>query len=250
MPTPRPGGSTLFNVVAMLAALLWLMPLPYRVPQAVLAGVVVTAIIGLLKPRVVVALRRISRVEGGLALATISLTLAGAPDIYWGVLGALLASLAYYMFQNLHRRTIDVGLHAHGSLRNRHLWALPPLAPNAYALRIDAGLDCATANAPERTVTQALSQPPSLTDVCLFAQPINRIEITGTEPFAAIRRLLESRGARLHLSALKFPAQQVLERAGLLYPSPLMDRWRSEAETLAALRQPKGLPTAPDAPCP
>ena len=49
-------------------------------------------------------------------------------------------------------------------------------------------------------------------------------------------------------SGLKLPAQQVLERAGLLYPSPLMDSWRTEAETLAALRQAEGSPTAPEAP--
>ena len=244
----KTGWSTLFNVVVVAAALLWLMPLLYHVPQAVLAGVVVTAIIGLMKPRVFIALWRISRVEGGIALTTFALTLATAPNIYWGVLGGLLASLGYYVFQNLHPRIIEVGLHADGSLRDRKLWALPPLVPNTYALRMDAGLDFATASALERAITEAVSQQPNLTDVCLFAQPINRVDITGTEAFAAIRRLLESRGIRLHLSGLKLPAQQVLERAGLLYPSPLMDSWRTEAETLAALRQAEGSPTAPEAP--
>jgi SulP family sulfate permease len=76
---------------------------------------------------------------------------------------------------------------------------------------------------------------PGLTDICLFAQPINRIDVTGAEVFGTIRRMLESKGVRLHLSGLKLPAQQVLERAGLLAPGPLLFIYRTDADALAAL---------------
>jgi SulP family sulfate permease len=76
---------------------------------------------------------------------------------------------------------------------------------------------------------------PELTDICLFAQPINRIDVTGAEVFGTIRRLLESKGVRLHLSGLKLPAQQVLERAGLLSPGPMLFVYRTDSDALAAL---------------
>ena len=85
------GWATLFSVIVVAVALLWLMPLLYQVPQAVLAAVVMTAILGLIKPRSFAALWRVSRVEGGIALATFALTVLTAPAIYWGVLGGLLA---------------------------------------------------------------------------------------------------------------------------------------------------------------
>ncbi|RYF68605.1 MAG: SulP family inorganic anion transporter, partial [Comamonadaceae bacterium] len=231
------GWATLFSVVVVAIALLWLMPLLYHVPQAVLAAVVMTAILGLIKPRSFVALWRVSRVEGGIALATFALTIATAPAIYWGVLGGLLASLANYMYRHLHPRIIEVGLHADGSLRDRHLWGLPPLAPSLYALRMDAELDFASASTLERAIAEALAARPGLTDVCLFAQPINRIDITGAEVFGSIRRLLESKGVRLHLSGLKLPAQQVLDRAGLLGAGPLFCSYRTDAEALLALTE-------------
>ncbi|MEJ8826666.1 SulP family inorganic anion transporter [Variovorax humicola] len=229
------GWATLFSVLVVAIALLWLMPLMYHVPQAVLAAVVMTAILGLLKPRTFVALWKISRVEAGIALATFVLTMATAPSIYWGVLGGLLASLANYMYRHLHPRIIEVGLHGDGSLRDRHLWKLPPLAPHLYALRMDAELDFASASTLERAVLEAIAARPGLTDVCLFAQPINRIDITGAEVFGSIRRALENEGVRLHLSGLKLPAQRVLERAGLLAPGPLLFVYRTDADALAAL---------------
>ncbi len=228
--------STLFSVGVVAAALLWAMPLLFHVPQAVLASVVVTATLGLMKPRAFVALWRISRIEAAIAAATFVLTIATAPSIYWGVLGGLLAALAHYMYRHLHPRIIEVGLHADGSLRDRHLWHLPPLAPNLYALRMDAELDFASASTLEHAITAALAERPGLTDVCLFAHPINRVDLTGAEVFGNIRRLLESQGVRLHLSGLKLPAQQVLERAGLLKPGALFFSYRTDAEALAALR--------------
>jgi SulP family sulfate permease len=228
-------------------ALLWLMPLLYHVPQAVLAAVVMTAILGLIKPRSFLVLWRVSRVEAGIAFATFVLTIATAPSIYWGVLGGLLASLANYMVRHLHPRIIEVGLHGDGSLRDRHLWHLPLLAPRLYALRMDAELDFASAPTLERAIAQALAARPGLTDVCLFAQPINRIDITGAEVFGSIRRLLESRGICLHVSGMKLPAQQLLDRAGLLAAGPLFRSYRTDADALAALTAPTPHPPADSA---
>ena len=242
--------STLFSVAVVAAALLWAMPLLYHVPQAVLASIVATATIGLLRPSAFVALWRISRIEAAIALSTFGLTIATAPSIYWGVLGGLLAALAHYMYRHLHPRIIEVGLHPDGSLRDRHLWHLPPLAPDLYALRMDAELDFASASTLERAITVALAQRPGLRDVCLFAYPINRVDITGAEVFGSIRRLVESQGVRLHISGLKLPAQQVLERAGLLAPGPMLFSYRTDGEALAALSQPQEPALAPLAEAP
>ncbi|MBS0339705.1 MAG: SulP family inorganic anion transporter [Proteobacteria bacterium] len=232
--------ATVFSVVVVAAALLWAMPLLYNVPQAVLASVVVTATLGLLKPRAFVALWKVSRIEAAISLATFALTIASAPQIYWGVLGGLLAALAHYMYRHLHPRIIEVGLHPDGSLRDRHLWQLPPLAPSLYALRMDAELDFASASTLERAINTALAQRHGLSDVCLFAQPINRVDITGAEVFGSIRRALENKGVKLHISGLKLPAQQVLDKAGLLAPGPLLFNYRTDAEALAALTTVQG----------
>ena len=232
----KTGWATIVCVVLVGFALMWLMPLLYHVPQAVLAGLVVTAILGLVRPAAFVNLWRVSRIEGATAFATFALTIATAPAIYWGVLAGLAMSLSHYMYRHLHPRIIEVGLHPDGSLRDRHLWHLPPLRDDVFALRMDAELDFASASTLERAIAQQLAGRPELRAVCLFAQPINRIDVTGAEVFGSIRQSLASRGVALHVSGLKLPAQTTLDKAGLLTPGPLLFLYRTDAEALSALR--------------
>ncbi|MBB1602763.1 SulP family inorganic anion transporter [Variovorax sp. UMC13] len=234
----KTGWATIVCVVLIGVALLWLMPLLYHVPQAVLAGLVVTAILGLVRPAAFVALWRVSRIEAGTAIATFALTIATAPAIYWGVLAGLAMSLSHYMYRHLHPRIIEVGLHPDGRLRDRHLWHLPPLREDVCALRMDAELDFASASTLERAVAEQLAAHPAIGTLCLFAQPINRIDITGAEVFGSIRQSMETRGLSLWVIGLKLPAQTVLEKAGLLTPGPMLRVFGTDAEALAALAEP------------
>ena len=65
----------------------------------------------------------------------------------WAVAAGVLLGLAHFLYLRLHPRIIEVGLHPDGSLRDRHLWHLPPLAPGLFALRMDAALDFAAEEA-------------------------------------------------------------------------------------------------------
>lgn len=233
----RTGWATLFSCALVLIALLWLTPALYHVPQAVLAAVVVTAITGLIKPGLLPQLWRISRVEAVIGLLTFAVTLAAAPNLYWGVLAGLLVNLSHFLYQRLHPRIIEVGLHPDGSLRDRHLWQLPPLAPHLLALRMDAELDFASSSALERTMAERMADSPGLAHVCLFAQPINRIDVTGVETFARLRALVQRHGCTLHISGLKLPVEQALVRAGVLTPGPQLRTYRTDAEALQALAQ-------------
>ena len=230
------GWATVFSVVVVLAALLVFTPVLRHVPQAVLAAIVVAAVVGLLKPREFLRLWHISRVEAVIAAITFGITIAAAPALYWGVLSGVLMALSYFLYQRLHPRIIEVGLHADGSLRDRQLWALPALAPHTYALRMDAGLDFATASQFERNVTEYLTAHPHTRHVCLFAHAINRMDATGAEAFARLVSQLHQRRVTLHLAGMKLPVEKMLQAAGTLVPHPLLHTYRTDAEALAALR--------------
>ena len=232
----RSGWATLFATALVLLALLWLTPALFHVPQSVLAAVVVAAIVNLIQPALARQLWRLSRVEAVIGVATFALTLATAPRLYWGVLVGVLMNLTHFLYQRLHPRIIEVGLHSDGSLRDRHLWHLPALGPQVLALRMDAELDFASARAIEQRLAASLHQQPQISDVCLFAQPINRIDITGVETFARIAALVWEQGSRLHISGLKLPVEQALERAGIL-PSPNVLSYRTEQQALQALQK-------------
>ena len=208
----------------------------YDVPRAVLSAVVIAAVTNLLQPKAFVKLWRIQRVEAVTAGVTFVITLLSAPRIYWGVLAGVVLGLSHFLHNHLHPRIIEVGLHPDGSLRDRHLWHLPPLAPHTYALRMDAELDFAAASAFERNLVEHVLAHPQLQHVVLLAQPINRIDVTGVEVFAQVRRQLQQRGVVLHISGIKLPVETALKRAGELTPAADLRLYRTDTEMLEAMK--------------
>jgi SulP family sulfate permease len=229
----KTGWATVVTVAMVLAVLLWLTPALYHVPSAVLAAVVVAAVSSLFKPASFVRLWQVLPVEALTMGVTFLVTLVTAPRIYWGVLAGVLMGLSHFLHQRLHPRIIEVGLHPDGSLRDRHLWHLPPLAPHFYALRMDAELDFAAASSLERNIVDYLGNHPDVRHVALFAHPINRIDATGVEAFGQIARYLTGRGITLLISGIKLPVETVLRRAGQLQDSPLLRLYRTDTEALA-----------------
>ena len=175
----RSGWATIVSVTVVLVVLLAFTRVLSHVPQAVLAAIVLTAVSGLIKPRAFIQLWRVSHVEATTAVVTLVITVAAAPALHWGVLSGMLMGLSYFLYQRLHPRIIEVGLHPDGSLRDRHLWHLEPIAPKVYALRMDAELDFASASDLLRTIADHITNHPDHRHVCLFAHPVNRIDATG-----------------------------------------------------------------------
>jgi SulP family sulfate permease len=233
----RSGWAVVASVGFVLLALLILMPALQFVPRSVMAAAVIVAVLNLFQPRQFLKLWRIERVEACTAGVTFAITLATAPRIYWGVMTGVLLGLSHFLHTRLHPRIIEVGLHPDGSLRDRHLWQLPPLAPDLFALRMDAELDFAAASGFERAITEHLAQHPDVRHVALFAQPINRIDATGLETFVQLHRQLASRNITLHISGMKLPVETVLRRAGELRDGPSLRLYRTDAEALLALAQ-------------
>lgn len=231
----RTGWATIVSVLLVLAVLLWLMPALYHVPQSVLAAVVFAAVVNLVKPLAFVRLWRVSHVEALTGATTFVLTLVTAPRLYWGVLAGLLMSLSHFLHHRLHPRIIEVGLHPDGSLRDRHLWHLPPLAPKLFAFRMDAELDFASSSGFGLAISLFLAAHPDTRHVCLFAQPINRIDVSGVEAFAQARETLTERGIVLHISGIKLPVETILKRTDALTDGPLLHLYRTDAEALIAL---------------
>lgn len=238
----RSGWAVVASVGFVLLALLFLMPALQYVPRSVMAAAVIVAVLNLFQPRQFFRLWRIDRIETLTAGVTFAITLATAPRIYWGVMTGVLVGLSHFLHTRLHPRIIEVGLHPDGSLRDRHFWHLPPLAQNLYALRMDAELDFAAASSFERAITEHLTLHPETRHICLFAQPINRIDVTGVETFGQLHRQLSARGITLHISGIKLPVETALRRAGELHEGPWLKLYRTDSEALPALKALDPLP--------
>ena len=217
-------------------------PALFHVPRAVLAAIVILAVSSLIQPKAFVKLWQISRIEASTAGLTFAITLLSTPRIYWGVLAGVLIGLSHFLHTRLHPRIIEVGLHDDGSLRDRHLWQLPPLAQNVFALRMDAELDFAAASSFEKYITEKLRDLPGIQHVCLFAQPINRIDATGVETLLQLRKQLSQRHIQLHISGIKLPVENTLRKAGELEGHDGVRLYRTDTEAIHALRDLQDMP--------
>ena len=229
--------TTSFVLLAVFAS-----PALFHVPRAVLAAIVILAVSSLIQPKAFVKLWQISRIEATTAGLTFAITLLSTPRIYWGVLAGVLMGLSHFLHTRLHPRIIEVGLHADGSLRDRHLWQLPPLAAEVFALRMDAELDFAAASSFEKYITEKLRDLPHIQHVCLFAQPINRIDATGVETIQQLRKQLVQRHIQLHISGIKLPVEKALRLAGELSGQHGVHLYRTDVEAINALRALQALP--------
>ncbi len=232
--------ASVVGVLVVMLTLLFLTPVLHHVPQSVLAAVVVAAIYSLIVPKNFARLWHVSKMETVSALATFVVTALSAPKLYWGIITGLIMGLGHFLYLRLHPRIIEVGLHSDGSLRDRHLWHLPTLGHNLYALRMDAELDFASASEFERAILAHLTTHPHTQHVCLFAQPINRIDATGLDVFSQVRHMLLERGITLHISGIKLPVERILIAAKEL-PSkdeewPLLRMYRTDAEAVSTFR--------------
>jgi len=231
----RSGWAVVFSVGFVLLALMFLMPALQFVPKSVMAAAVIVAVMNLFQPRQFLKVWEIDRIEAMTAGVTFVITLLTAPRIFWGVLTGVLVGLSHFLHTRLHPRIIEVGLHPDGSLRDRHLLNLPPLAPHLFAVRMDAELDFAAASSFERNLSEHLSKHPDVKHICLFAHPINRIDVSGVETFMQMRKQLTSRNITLHISGIKLPVQNTLAKAGALLPVEGLRFYRTDAEAVKAL---------------
>ena len=107
---------------------------------------------------------------------------------------------------------------------------------------MDAELDFAAASSFEKYITEKLRELPHVQHVCLFAQPINRIDATGVETLQQLRKQLTQRGIQLHISGIKLPVEKALRLAGELGEGSDILFYRTDIEAINALRSLQALP--------
>jgi SulP family sulfate permease len=207
--------ATLFSAACVLLALLFLTDLLAYLPRAVLAAMIIIPVLNLVDVAAMRRLFRISRGEYAIALATFVVTLLSAPRLHWGVFVGVGLTMVTFLYRRAHPRIAEVGLHADGTLRDRHRFALARLAPDLLALRLDSALNFLTAAMLERRILETVAADASIRRVLVCAGSINDIDVSGIDTLSALLENLRGKGVTLQFSALKKQVWDVMDRAGL-----------------------------------
>ncbi|MBW1898222.1 MAG: sulfate permease [Deltaproteobacteria bacterium] len=211
----KTGISSVVSSLSVVLALLFLTPLLTLIPKAVLAALVIGAVLTLFHPREVIALWKVSRHDGFVAILVFSLALITKPD--YALLIGVLASLMFFLWRTMHPRIIRI---TKDPVHNMFVDAdefNKPSCPQILQLRSDNVIYFANA---EYTVDHLLERleevETPLKFLLLDFESVGCIDITGIDELLVLFDDIRSRGVALVFRGVHIQVQEAMQRSGFI----------------------------------
>ena len=201
------------GVIAL--TLLFLTPLFYYMPNAVLAAIVMVAVAGLIDVAEARFLWRVKRKDFALMMLTFVATLS--LGIEEGILVGVIVSLIVVIHRTSRPHTATMGrLPETNTFRNlqRHPEALTHSDVVVY--RMDASLYFANAAFLKDELNEIMVEDAALTRLVFDAYPVNDIDATGAETLKEIIEDFQEKGYEFYFAGVKGPVMDVLKKAGVV----------------------------------
>lgn len=210
--TPAAGA---FTAVGILIAALFLTPLLYALPIATLAATIVVAVLSLVDFKTPRDVFRYSKPDFAAMFATITVTLLAGVEP--GVIAGVGMSLALFLWRASRPHAAIVGrIPETEHFRNvkRHKVFTDP---RILTIRIDESLTYLNARWLEEFVLEEVAEHHQLKHLILMCSAVNAIDASALESIEAINHRMADAGVQLHLSEVKGPVMDALERSHLLH---------------------------------
>ncbi|MBA4742183.1 MAG: sulfate permease [Azoarcus sp.] len=209
--TPAAG---ILTAAGILLAALLLTPALYYLPQATLAATIVVAVLSLVDLGVLRRTWNYSKPDFIAVLTTLLATLGLGVET--GLIAGVGISLALFLLRTSRPHIAEVGL-VPGTEHFRNIHRHQVLTtPEVVSLRVDESLYFANARALEDRINEAVAARPKLRHLVLLCSAINDIDASALESLETINRRLCDAGILLHLSEVKGPVMDHLQRTDFL----------------------------------
>jgi len=210
----RTGMSSVLTAVLVLITLLFLTPLLYHLPKAVLAAVIMMAVIGLINFRAFKHAWIANKHDGVASVVTFVATLGFAPHLDKGIMIGALLALGLYLYSTMKPRVAILGRYADGTLRDIGVHDLPQ-DKRIIVLRFDGSLYFANVSYFEEAILEALCERPDVRYMLVVSDAINTLDASGEEMLHQLVSRLKENHITLVFSGLKRQIHQVMHRTGL-----------------------------------
>ena len=227
--TPAAGA---FTAIGILLAALFLTPLLASLPIATLAATIIVAVLSLVDFKTPRAIWHYSKADFAAMAATIMVTLLIGVEP--GVMAGVGLSLALFLWRASRPHAAIVGRvpeteHFRNVKRHKVF-----TDPRILTIRIDESLTYLNARWLEEFVLEEIAAHPKLKHLILMASAVNAIDASALESIEAINHRMADAGVCLHLSEVKGPVMDALERGHFL--QELTGRvWLSQNEAFEAV---------------
>lgn len=210
--TPAAGA---FTAIGIGLASLFLTPLLFHLPIAVLAATIIVAVLSLADFGALRRTWKYSRSDFSALAATLGVTLLDGVET--GIITGVAVSVLLHLWASSRPHVAVIGQvpgtqHFRNVLRHRVI-----CTPEVLGLRIDESLFFANARAIETIIQQEVAARPQLRHVVLNCAAVNSIDASALESLELVMHRLSDAGIALHLSEVKGPVMDRLERSDFLH---------------------------------
>lgn len=209
--TPAAG---IFTALGLALAALFLTPWLYHLPQATLAATIMVAVLTLVDFSVFGRTWRYAKADFIALLLTFVLTLLAGVEA--GLVAGVGVSVLLLLLRTSRPHIATVG-QVPGTEHYRNVLRYEVVTyPTVLSLRVDESLYFANARYLEDHVAAAVAVQPALHHVVLQCSAINDIDASALESLETIDERLRTAGLQLHLSEIKGPVMDRLNRSDFL----------------------------------
>lgn len=209
--TPAAG---IYTALAVALASLLLTPALFHLPQATLAAIIVAAVLSLVDFGIFRRTWVYAKADFAALVTTVAATLALGVEN--GLVAGVTVSLGLYLLRTSRPHIAQVGLvpgteHFRNVMRHE-----VRTSPALVSLRVDGSLYFANARSLEDRINEAVAAQPGLRHLVLQCSAINDIDASALESLQAVQLRLRDAGVLLHLSEVKGPVMDRLQRSSFL----------------------------------
>ncbi len=230
----RTGLASVFNGLFVMITLLFLTPLLYYLPQAVLAAIIIMAVTGLFNFSAIKHAWLAHRHDGAAAIVTFVATLTLAPHLDRGILIGAGLALVLYLLRTMKPRVAILGRHADGTLRDARVHNLPT-SEHIVAVRFDGSLYFANVPYFEEAILEAVADKPKAKYVLIVSDSINQLDASGEEVIRHLVERLHTSGITMAFSGIKKQVLDIMQTTGLYGEIGAENFFRTEDQALGAI---------------
>ena len=244
------GLSAVFTTLLVVVTLLFLTPLLYHLPQAVLAAIIIMAVSGLINIEAVKHAWLVHKHDGAAAVVTFVATILFAPHLDMGILVGSGLAIMLFLLRTMKPRVALLGRYTDGTLRDIKVNPDMPTSEHIMALRYDGSLYFANVSYFEDAVLEALATRPKARYVLIVGDAINQLDASGEEVVHHLVDRLKASGVTLVFSGLKKQVLDVMRNTGLFELLGQENIFPTEDQAIAAIYERLGDEAKGDLFCP
>lgn len=206
--------ASVFAAVGIGLASLFLTPVLYYLPKATLAATIIVAVLTLVDFSIFKKTWVFAKADFYAVVITVVATLIWGVEV--GVSCGVITSLLLYLYNTSRPHIAEVGL-VEGSEHFRNVKRYHvQTSPSLLMLRLDENLFFANASVLEEEIAEAVYLRDQIAHVVLMCSAVNEIDYSALEELEEINRKLMDQGIHFHLSEVKGPVMDKLEKTGFI----------------------------------